>query len=575
MTWLAFLWMAAAAIGYGAGLVWIWRSYVRTPVPFVSTGEIGLAGLFVLDWLGILLHFFVPLSPAVSLVVTSIGVILLVLSGRRLLHGSKPIYIVFVFLCLITFCLQSQIDLVQADGGIYYVPTIVWNSASPLIPGSGNIHSRLGFNTTALVLASLLRLPVVLWKSAFLLNALFALLVMAAFFERLRDALQVSGLNRLSTMYGLLMIGGFCASNFMFNGDFGSLTGDFGPCILACLTGYLLIRAVEDQSTESACGALLLASFALILKLSALPLFAGALVVLIFVPSSFAAARRTTFATFALVAVVFLSWTLRGVLLSGCVAYPEVRTCLALPWTVPAKLAIHDSQYVLDFARGSIQDPHTVAEWVRPLITQLWPRHDGRLLIGLCGLGLILCVAGRLLGRRIPARFWRAALGPAATGIAWIAFAVLRGPALRFYSGGAFMLAFTLFGLGLLYFRDLPIATALKPWIPATLCFLLAVQGGLDAARYLSSDTRNWPHFQRFEVTKRMTRKGVSVYVSRTESCWDAPLPCTPFFDSALEKVPWLDRFYFRGQNTEVYRNGFPPRPEPSPVSVPGQGLTK
>jgi hypothetical protein len=58
-----------------------------------------------------------------------------------------------------------------------FSPSILWHSAAP-IPRLANVQGRLGYNNSRLVLATVFRLPLILWKGAFLLNALFAIFVM-------------------------------------------------------------------------------------------------------------------------------------------------------------------------------------------------------------------------------------------------------------------------------------------------------------------------------------------------------------------------------------------------------------
>ena len=562
LTGLAFLWLASGCVGYGLGFGRVWKRYAGMADPFVSLGDAGLGGLLVLTGAGIVLHFFIPLSPGLALTLTSVGVIMLAALGRPILYRCSTINWVFVLLCALTFSLQAQVDALNPDAGIYYIQSILWNSATALVPGLANIHGRLGFNSGALILATVLRVPILLWKAAFLLNALFAFFVMLAFFERLGMALRDSGVDHLSTLYGLLMVGGFCANHFVFNGNLGSLGGDFGPFILACYIGFLLLLAAEENDDPGLIAwSVLLASFAVLLKLSALPLLFGSLFVLLLSREALRSWRRTTLATLCIVTGLLAVWAIRGLLLSGCAAYPAAASCVSqLPWTVPTELAFHESQYVLDYARGSVQDPRSIKDWLSPLISELWGNHIGRFLLLLCGGALAIGIAGRFRSKRALGFRGSSTLAPVWIGLGWIAFAVFKGPALRFYSGGAFLVAYTLLALGLFHFRDVFSLLPLKRWIPRALCLLLALQAGTLGFKYFSVPREDWPRFETPEVLRQSTDSGLSISVSKTEYCWDAALPCTPYFDRTLQRIPWLDRFYFQGKNTIAYRNGFTPR---------------
>jgi hypothetical protein len=561
LTELAFLWLLTAVAGYGFAFWLIWRWCTGTTGPFVSIGDVGLAGLLVLAAFGILLHFFISLSPELALALNLVGLILFVVLGRSRLAHHDMINWLFLFLCVLTFGLQAKLDRPNPDAGIYYIPSIHWNSAAPIIPGLANVHGRLGYNNAGLVLATLLRLPIILWKGAFLLNALFALFVMMAFFERLRTSLAASGVTRISTLYCLLMIGGFAAKNFVFNGNLGSLSTDFGPFLLACYIGFLLLLFAENRDPSLAGWSTLLATFAVLLKLSAFPLLCGSLLVLLLSRGALSTWRHTTLATLSLMLGLFGSLAVRGLLLSGCAAYPMLATCVSqLPWMVPAELAKNETQYVLDYARGTIEDPRSIVDWLSPVGHELLKNHTGRFLLLLSGTGLILMIAGRFRSKREKGSHLRPGLAPICIGLAWLLFAVLKGPALRFYSGGAFLFAYTVAALGVFQFSDILASLALKRWVPGALCLLLTIQGGVLAIKYFEATPKDWPHFETPIVLQRKTDSGFLIWVSQDEYCWDAPLPCTPYFDQALQPVRWLNRFYFVGQNTVAYRNGFPPR---------------
>jgi hypothetical protein len=258
---------------------------------------------------------------------------------------------------------------------------------------------------------------------------------------------------------------------------------------------------------------------------------------------------------------LFGSWAVRGLLLSGCAAYPMLATCVRqLPWMVPAELAKNETQYILDYARGTIEDPRSIIDWLSPVGRELLENHIGRFLLLLFGTGLILIIAGSFHDKRAIGSHLRTGLAPVCIGLAWLLFAVLTGPVLRFYSGGAFLIAYTVAACGVFRFSNILASFQLKRWVPGGLCVLLTIQGVVLALNYFRTTSKDWPLFETPEVLQRKTDSGLLIWVSRNEYCWDAPLPCTPYFDPALQRIAWLNRFYFIGQNTVAYRNGFPPR---------------
>ena len=66
LTGSAFVWLAAGCVGYGLGFGRVWKRHAGMAEPFVSLGNAGLGGILVLAGAGIMLHFFIPLSPGLA-----------------------------------------------------------------------------------------------------------------------------------------------------------------------------------------------------------------------------------------------------------------------------------------------------------------------------------------------------------------------------------------------------------------------------------------------------------------------------------------------------------------------------
>ena len=116
------------------------------------------------------------------------------------------------------------------------------------------------------------------------------------------------------------MVGGFCANNLVFSGKLGNLETDFGPFLLACYVGFLLLLSAESHDPGIAGWSVLLATLAVIIKLSALPLLCGSLLFLLLSGGTLSHRARTTLPTLYLSIGLLGAWAIRGLLLSGCAA---------------------------------------------------------------------------------------------------------------------------------------------------------------------------------------------------------------------------------------------------------------
>ena len=78
-----------------------------------------------------------------------------------------------------------------------------------------------------------------------------------------------------------------------------------------------------------------------------------------------------------LIAIVVTVWSTRGLLLSGCLAYPIFTTCVtSLPWTVPHGTATSDLAWMASFAKlpggGSPQQVPPLLDWLGPWSANLF-----------------------------------------------------------------------------------------------------------------------------------------------------------------------------------------------------------
>jgi hypothetical protein len=513
----------------------------------------------MLSTIGIGLHFFVPLSPAITAGVVIAGVAGLVVD--RAFFGSVSAAEWWFGGVLLLACVtQVRLDRPHPDAGIYYVQTILWTSERVLTPGLANIAPQLGFNNAWLALAALLGRPASGWAAVFALNAVIAVFGMLAIFRVIGE--PRSGERQVARLTAALMAAAF-SSGLAFRGSLGSLSTDFAPFVVACDVGVLFLLAGETAEVTSAVEALVLAAFALTLKVSSLPLLGGAGLLFLLTLHSRGATWRLVSATMAVVAALLLPWTLRGLALSGCVFFPSSQSCLAgLPWTVPTQLADSVARYVLDYARGTTAAPHGLHEWISPMVAELWANHHGRMLMAVAAAGMLLLVRS-LRGpvsterSRFPKFFWL----PLAVGVGWTAFAVVRGPALRFYEGGLAMFAFTLLALGVVRLPN-RLSGRLRPRVlELAVIGIIALQFVQTCWRSASQSPGPWPAMSSPVTVRRTTTSGLDVIVPVDEYCWDAQPICTPYFDPSLHAVPWLGREYFVGANVVAYRNAFPPRP--------------
>lgn len=136
-----------------------------------------LAGLGVTLAALPLVHLFVPMRTTALIVVAIPGILGWILRGPRTREGWKWLALgggAFLMLGVVLVWPLSMGLLTWYDSGLYYQQVQKWAAACPVVPGIGNLHSRLAFPGASLLGAALLDFAVGPEWGARLLGGAFA-----------------------------------------------------------------------------------------------------------------------------------------------------------------------------------------------------------------------------------------------------------------------------------------------------------------------------------------------------------------------------------------------------------------
>jgi len=471
------------------------------------------------------------------------------------------VFLVFLAAALIAF--RSAAPTEHYDTGLYGAQAIRWFSTYPLLPGLGNVLGQLGFNSSIfLCMAALNHGP---WRDlthhffvGFLLAALSASIIPAALrvFRGNRVSYSAPGATENKKVSASDWFPTFLflpAAIWAATGKLSGANTDLPTTVVCLAASFFLFRALaaapsplarhSERSEESLFAspqlslliAMLLFSLAVTFKLSSLVFaFTGWLVsffALCFSPTP--QKKRFALAAVILSAAIVLPWICRGLILTGYPFFPSTALGIPVDWKVPAAIAEVQADFARSFARiPQIPLGDTSAfRWLRPWFRELIREREGFLI------PLFFVLAGALVAifkakrNAFPRWFWL--LLPSLAGILFWFF---EAPAIRFGEPAIWTAAATLGTFAALHLLDAPVKNRIF------LFALLLLTAWAAHPRLLwnsyfrpSIDVRAFLPLPQPQVLPHRTASGLTIYVPvESNQCWDAPLPCSPYFTDTL-----------------------------------------
>ncbi len=553
---LAWIYIFILSIGYGLTVFRLLQKVriFQIPIGAGSWELVSLAGLCFLSWLLSLVSFISGINFIVHGFLLA-GAIVLLLVNRAGLRSIKmelkngirhpalfwPLFSVFAFLTL----LQASHSPAFPDTGSYHAQFIQWLQQYRVVPGLGNLHGRLAFNSHAHLLAAFFSWPHVeatpLHQSfgsyLFLLAGFFSFRKFCWYFQQRHPA--------------ILFYSGFLLLIFIcFRPWISSPMPDSAVTIFIFFAVALLVEKINSGTlakTDFYSGLLLILTATLIsFKLSAVFLVALLFYQLFYLAGS--ERRPRLMAAAGIFFLVLLPWVIRNVILSGYLLYPLPWLDLFnFDWEIPLQKVKWEHLEIVHFAR---------------LPNAAWRENIGVPLTGWFGSwfkmqekvsqGLLILLSGLLLlqGLFLSYRNWK--LQPPL----YILFLVLSfccllwfftAPAFRF--GYGYLIGAALCGSMLFFKGKLPV---FSNYVLAGICLLYALNGIRNELKSgVPAKVLIVPEPYRTVITE--TKKiGETPLLLRPDDgrCWNSPIPCTETLAPGLQLRGNSLREGFRIQRT-------------------------
>jgi hypothetical protein len=497
-------------------------------------------------------NLVLPVTVHITLAFFCVGILGLALNRSLLLASWRAAWQRSLWLPILGIALTLLLALRSCgpfehyDTGLYGAQTVRWIQTYPTVPGLANLHGRFGFNSSVfLCIAALRRGP---WRdlgfhlfTGFMLSALWATLLPA--FARVVRRVSTSPADWFYTILAIPTLFWTTRSRIV-----GTQTDE--PATVVCLiaTGILLehlCQQDESDARKTQASRLVLAttlfSLAVAFKISTIvfALLASCLAFRRIWLLGQSARQRSKyfFAALALSTLILLPWCARGIILSGYPFYPATIFAFPVTWKIPLSTAKWYALWVQSWGRmpdAPFRDTRGfrwLGDWLNHALRNR-PSFQVPLAISLAGLvaALMQCIRGRAQ----PACPWLLLLFPSIIGIIfWFA----ASPDLRFVQFAIWTSAATLGAWGImsldLQLHRIRSNVVLAALVLSSIWCLISFgwKEPLQALRGIQQP----PPLPKPALIQRHTLSGLAVYLpAQGELCWDAPLPCTPYFDESL-----------------------------------------
>lgn len=354
--------------GYG-GLVFLKKIFHLQDGIALSFAIIAILGAAVLTTVASFLSLMMPLGKEAAILILLGGVLIAILT-QPWRNFAFPKYHLFVLVLLVIVTIlvleNATYRPTNYDTALYHAQAIHWIESYRVVPGLVNIHDRLAYNSSWLVLVASLSFAFLGLRSFHLTNSIFLLAAMIYFGEGFQGLIQ-----RQVTISNTVKAVLFFLPVYLYTSDLSSPGTDLPPVLLIWLVTALILEKVEKHGMDFdhySIAILILSVFAVTVKLSTLPLCGLALLMLIQQIWKKDWQRAPILAGTTI--FLLLPWLIRNIILSGYLIFPIPQIDLfSFDWKYPLDATIQTRDGLLWFNRF----PSNTKEYVGMPTTQWLP----------------------------------------------------------------------------------------------------------------------------------------------------------------------------------------------------------
>lgn len=389
---LSWIYISFIFFGFGVGVMTLMqrvgkRTSTGVPTTVPHTAIVLLLGMVATAITASILSLIMPLGALANALILLIAIACIALQRKnarairaqcRSEINSVPRLLAVLFLgFIIVFAFLSAQPPSHYDEGLYYGTTIKWMEEYGTVKGIANVNTRIGFNSTWMLLNALFSFQYLHLGNFNDLNGLLLLYVFSYSFGALdrlyRRDYRISVIVRALLVIPLAAFHFGASSDFiLFNVNFlSSPTADIPVCVLLWLVFVWLLELGERPAHEfdqRVFIIIIISTFLFIVKPSAAPV----LLTCVFFFLYYISKKRFAYAGLACVIALLIvaPWIARNIFISGYLVFPfSAVDVINADWKIPIQHAKWHENAVRVFAIDAKYDldkpfTQTLSQWV-------------------------------------------------------------------------------------------------------------------------------------------------------------------------------------------------------------------
>lgn len=346
---LSWLVITSVFLTFGSLAKAVWNTIAKREDNISIIGTFFL-GMSLVGTVLSIISIFLPLSISVLIGLLCTSLLYWVVNYKQSATILKSIYSTYNSLplafkivtvsILVVILLFSLCTPVLYDEGLYHLQSMMWSEKYKVVPGLGNLHGRLAFNSNFLLLSTAFNYHPAHYATFFSINGLSLFILLSWIITKIHASKDLIKSLALSTIALLLLFG--------FGATISSTSTDV---ITGILITYILLSLMLDEMDNDRCLTLaIIAIFTITLKLSA------GLICLVPLIALFKLIETKEYKNITILLLISLliiaPWLYRFVMLSGYLVYPLSSIDLFnVDWKMSAELVNMEKDAAAAWAR--------------------------------------------------------------------------------------------------------------------------------------------------------------------------------------------------------------------------------